>query len=513
MLPDHLGTVAAEAADRFGDREALVFEGRSFSFRELGSLVEHAASGLARIGVRQGDIVTLYASNCWEWIVSYYAIARAGAIINPVNTMLTSTELQYVMQDCGTRVIIASPDKLEQLAPLIGTVDAVIAFGGDLPDGVLDFGTLLDHGNAPLAMPSVPADSLSTICYTSGTTGHPKGAMQSHRAVLLNGAMTAQMQLRGATDVMVSALPCPHVYANVVIQAMMLKGAKLVLHRRFDAGAVLRDLQAHRATVLDGVPTMYMYMLEEPSLAEIDLSSLTRVYVGGQTMPAATMAEVERRLGVPMIELWGMTEIAGLGTTHPLWGENLHGSVGCALPYCQLRIVDPAAPEIVLDEGEVGELQIKGPMTMMGYYGDQAKTAETLLAGGWLRTGDLARMDASGRIFVVDRLKDMILTGGFNIYPAEIERVLAEHPAISMAAVGRQPDPVKGEVAKAYIVLRPGPQVEATEIQMFCRERLAAYKCPRLIQFVDELPKTSSGKVMRRELHKLDLKPAPVSLS
>ncbi|EQB12862.1 hypothetical protein RLDS_18985 [Sphingobium lactosutens DS20] len=504
MLPHHLGEVAAEAANRFGDREALVFEDRSFSFRDIGALVEGAASGLARIGVRQGDIVTLYACNCWEWIVSYYAIARVGAVINPVNTMLTSSELQYVMRDCGARVIITSPDKLGQVAPLIGKVEAVIAFHGDLPDGVLDFGAMLDHADSSLPMPTVSADSLSTICYTSGTTGHPKGAMQSHRAVLLNGAMTAQMQMRSATDVMLSALPCPHVYANVVMQAMMLQGAKLVLHRRFDARAVLHDVQCHRATVLDGVPTMYMYMLDEPSIDECDLSSLTRLYVGGQTMPAATMAQVEKRFDAPIIELWGMTEIAGLGTTHPLWGQNLHGSVGCALPYCQLRVADPAAPEVALSEGEVGELQIKGPMTMMGYYGDDARTAETLLAGGWLRTGDLARIDAFGRAFVVDRLKDMILTGGFNIYPAEIERVLAEHPAISMAAVGRQADPVKGEIAKAYIVLRQGYQIEAHEIETFCRERLAAYKCPRLIQFVDELPRTSNGKVMRRELHKLD---------
>lgn len=512
MLPHHLGAVAAEAANRFGDREALVFEERIFSFRDLGALVERAASGLARIGVRHGDIVTLYASNCWEWIVSYYAIARAGAVINPVNTMLTSTELQYVMQDCGARVIVVSPDKLEQAAPLIGKADAVIAFGGELPDGVLDFGTMLDQADGSLAMPDVSPDSLSTICYTSGTTGHPKGAMQSHRAVLLNGAMTAQMQMREADDVMVSALPCPHVYANVVMQAMMLQGAKLVLHRRFDARAILHDVQAHRATVLDGVPTMYMYMLDEPSIDEIDLSSLSRVYVGGQTMPTATMAQVEKRFGVPIIELWGMTEIAGLGTTHPLLGENLHGSIGCALPYCQLRIADPAAPEVVLEEGAVGELQIKGPVTMMGYYGDDAKTAETLLPNGWLRTGDLARIDASGRAYIVDRLKDMILTGGFNIYPAEIERVLAEHPAISMAAVGRQADPVKGEVAKAYIVLRSGSQVEAREIDAFCRERLAAYKCPRLIQFVDELPRTSTGKIMRRELHKLDLAPASTAV-
>lgn len=500
----HLGQAAQQAAIRFGTNEALVFQDRSLSFVEIGEMVERVASGLVASGVQQGDVVTLYAGNSWKWIVSYYAIARAGAVINPVNTMLTPAELSYVVDDCGAKVVIVSEDKLEGAQAVLDRIKAAYCFGSIAVDGITSFDQLLNCDAEVLPDFDIDPESLSTICYTSGTTGHPKGAMQSHRSVILNGAMTAQMQMRCASDVMVSALPCPHVYANVVMQSMMFYGAKLVLQERFDPKEALSDIATYKATVFDGVPTMYMYMLNEPSIDDVDLSSLTRAYVGGQTIPVATMEAVEEKFGVPLIELWGMTEIAGLGSTHPLYGDNKHGSIGCALPYCELRIGDPDDPEKVLQSGEIGELQVKGPITMMGYFGAEQKTRETLIAGGWLRTGDLARMDEDGCVFVVDRLKDMILTGGFNIYPAEIERVIAGHPDVAMVAVGKQKDELKGEIAKAYIITKDEAEVDEESILLFCRERLAAYKCPRAIQFVNNIPTTSTGKIMRRELYTLD---------
>ncbi len=500
----HLGQAAATAAATFGARPALVFDGRTFTFSELDAMVEKVAAGLAAAGVAPGDVVSLYASNSWQWIVSYYAIARTGGVINPVNTMLTAEELRYVVQDCRARILIASEDKVPVVRQLTDLVDRAFVFSQAPPEGMQSFDDLLNHDLPPLPDIDIDPESLSTICYTSGTTGHPKGAMQSHRAVIINGAMTAQMQMRGPDDVVVSALPCPHVYANVIMQSMMFYGCRLVLHARFNAEAFLVDIAAHKATLIDGVPTMYAYLLNHPDLERTDLSSLKRAYVGGQTMPVATMQAVETKFGVPLIELWGMTEIAGLGSTHPLYGENRHGSIGCALPYCQLRICSPEEPETPLGPEEIGELQVRGPITMMGYFGDADKTAATLLPSGWLRTGDLARMDKDGRVFIVDRLKDMILTGGFNIYPAEIERVLAGHPAVALAAVGRQSDDLKGEVAKAYIVLKSGATASEAEIMAFCREHLAAYKCPRAVQFVADVPKTSTGKIMRRELYTLD---------
>lgn len=502
----HLGQAASIAAKTYGDKDALIFDQRALSFSQLHERVERAAAGLASLGVAPGDIVTLYAGNSVEWVISYYAIARAGAVINPINTMLVPEEVEFVVRDCGARVIIVSESLIEGALRVRELVKAAVVVGESAPEDMMTFDALLSRDASALPRIEVDPDSLSTICYTSGTTGHPKGAMQSHRSVIMNGAMTAQAQMRRVDDIMISALPCPHVYANVVMQAMMFYGATLVLHERFDPAALLADIPRHKATMIDGVPTMYMMMLDHPDLETTDLSSLTRAYVGGQTMPEAKMIAVEEKFGIPLIELWGMTEIAGLGATHPLYGLNKHGSIGIALPYCEIRIADVDDPDRVLPLGEVGELQIRGPITMLGYYGNAEQTRATLLPDGWLRSGDLGRMDADGCVFIVDRLKDMILTGGFNVYPAEIERVLAGHPDVALVAVGRKTDDLKGEVAKAYIVLAQGRSGDAEAIMAWCRDHLAAYKCPREIQFVADVPKTSTGKIMRRELHTLDNK-------
>lgn len=498
----HLGEATARAAELYGDAQALVFEGQSFSFNQLNDFVERAAAGLVAAGVQQGEVVTLYAGNSWQWIVSYYAIARAGGVINPINTMLTPDEVSFVVEDCKASAIIVSADKAEAAATVRDKVKLAVVIG-ESDHGMMSFSDMLE--NHALRLPPIEVDenSLSTICYTSGTTGHPKGAMQSHKAVITNGAMTSQLQMRGAQDRVLSALPCPHVYANVVMHSMMFFGSTLILHARFDPSAFLVAIEAHKVTVIDAVPTMYMFMLNNPALGDTDVSSLTRAYVGGQTMPVSTMERVEQSFGIPLIELWGMTEIAGLGSTHPLYGKNKHGSIGVALPYCELRIADTEQPDKVMPRGEDGELQVRGPITMMGYFGDPKKTAETLLPSGWLRTGDVAMMDEDGCVFIVDRLKDMILTGGFNVYPAEIERVLAMHPDVALAAVGKRVDEMKGEIAIAYIVLSQGAQGDVDALMVHCREKLAAYKCPRDIVFVDDVPKTSTGKIMRRELHRI----------
>jgi long-chain acyl-CoA synthetase len=350
----------------------------------------------------------------------------------------------------------------------------------------------------------VKPEALSTIGYTSGTTGHPKGAMQSHLAVMLNGAMTAQMHQKSASDTVVTALPCPHVYGNVVFNGAMLNGATLVLHPRFDAAEILTSIVSHSASMFEGVPTMYMYMLAHPDIAGFDLSSLRLCTVGGQTMPVSKMQDVEKRFGCPLIELWGMTELAGLGTTFPSSGPYKLGSIGIPLPHVEARIADVNMAAMTMPRGEVGELMIRGPIVMQGYYGNEQATRDAIEPDGWLHSGDLGSMDEDGAIFIVDRKKDMINTAGFKIFPAEIERVVAQHPGVAMVAVGGQPDDLKGEIAKAYVVLKPGVSVDVEEIINICREQLSAYKVPRAVQFVADLPKTSTGKIMRRELKTLD---------
>ncbi|HXQ42739.1 MAG TPA: AMP-binding protein, partial [Candidatus Udaeobacter sp.] len=326
---DTLGQVLPHAARRFGAKTALVAGDRRFSFAELDSLTGSLASGLVKLGVRPGDRVTLYAGNCWEWIVSYYGTLKTGAVINPVNVMLTPAEVAYVTRDCGARALIGSPDKIGPALEAGVSGLTTVVFGRETIPGTTPFDELT-AGPAAFEPVAVRPEATSTIGYTSGTTGHPKGAMQSHRAVMLNGTMTAQMHLKTAADTVVSALPCPHVYGNIVFNGAMLCGQTLVMHPRFDAAEILSSIESHKATIFEGVPTMYMYMLAHPELARYDLASLTRCTVGGQTMPKAKMEEVERRFGCPLIELWGMTELAGLGTTFPSYGPRKLGSIGIA---------------------------------------------------------------------------------------------------------------------------------------------------------------------------------------
>ena len=505
-IPNSVGELLRRSARRFGDKTALVFDGERLSFRQLDEASTRAAAGLRRMGVLPGEAVALYSPNAPEWIIGYYAAMKLGAVVTPLNLMLTAEEAAFALNDCGAVAVIGSHDRIARLAPLLAKTHLRhrIAFGGQLPLGAVDFSSLLNAGADDFVLPPVDTEAVCTVCYTSGTTGHPKGAALTHRAILMNTAMTATMHARTAADTVVSALPCSHVYGNIVMNGAIAYGMTLVMHAVFDVERVLQSVEANQATMLEGVPTMYMYILNHPKARHFDVSSLTRCTVGGQTMPESKMRQVEALFGCPLIELWGMTELGGLGTTHGFYGPRKLGSIGIALPHVHVRIADPQEPERELGSGEVGELQVRGPITMREYVGRAEATAQALLPGGWLRTGDLARVDEDGFIFVVDRLKDMIITAGFNIYPAELERAIAEHPGVAMVVVGPMRDEIKGELAKAYVVAKHGIALDPVDLERHCRERLAAYKVPRAFQVVTDLPKTSSGKVLRRELHTLD---------
>ena len=501
-----IGEIPIAAAKKYGSKIALVTPDRSLSFSEIDALSNQCANALTSLGIKAGDKVTLYSGNCWEWVVSYYGALKTGAVINPINVMLTPSEVEFVANDCGTSIVIASSEKALALKGVKKKSDVreVIAFGDKaLPEGILSFNQLLEKSSDEFQMVDIDPKSLSTIGYTSGTTGHPKGACLSHHNILLNVSMTAVMHQRSEQDTVVTSLPCPHVYGNVVMSGAVQNGMTLVLHPLFEEKTMMQSIQDHKATMFEGVPTMYMMMLNHPDVANYDLSSLRCCTVGGQTMPVPKMEEVEERFGCPLIELWGMTEIGGLGTTFASNGPIKHGSIGVALPYIEARIADTEDANKTLPVGEVGELMIKGGIVMQGYYGNEQATRDNIEPDGWLHTGDVASMDEDGCVFIVDRKKDMILTAGFNIYPAELERVIAGHPDVALVAVGSIPDEEKGELAKAYIIAKVGSNPQADNIIQYCREHLAAYKVPRAVQFVDDLPKTSTGKVMRRKLQEL----------
>ena len=501
-----IAEVLPVAARRFGARAALIVGDRSFSFDELHALSNRAADGLVAAGVQPGDKVALYGPNCWEWLVAYYAIAKTGAVVIPVNVMLTPEEVRYVVENSGARAVVASPDKGEPLLDLrgAGNLDAIALWGEDVPAGATAFSDLLSSGSPEFTAVERDPGDLGAICYTSGTTGHPKGAMQSHRSVIGAAIGTAMMAARGPNDRVINALPLPHVYGSCVFNAAMMAGSTFIMIPRFDAEAVLRSIEEHRATIMDGVPTAYYYLLAHPDFDSYDLSSLTRCWVGGQTLPAAKSIEFTERTGCPVHEVWGMTELAGATSANPVIGPNKPGTIGIPYPGNAMRVVDPDDPSREMPVGERGELMFRGPLVMLGYHSNEQATAATIEPDGWLHTGDVATMDEDGYFTIVDRMKDMILTAGFNVYPAEIERVLCGHPAVALAAVGGILDEAKGELAKAYVVLKPGTEVTREELIDHCREHLAAYKVPRAVQFTTEVPMTSSGKIMRRLLTDID---------
>ena len=327
--------------------------------------------------------------------------------------------------------------------------------------------------------------------------------MLSHRNVLMNVAMTANMHMRTSSDTVVTALPCAHVYGNVVMNGAFFCGYKLVLFDRFETSPILEGIERHRATLFEGVPTMYLYLLGAPDADRYDLTSLTRATVGGQGMPVSQLREAQRLLGCSVLELWGMTEIAGLGATHPAYGPEKLGSIGQPLPFSRCRIVDLSDCTTSKAVGEAGELLIKGPSVMREYWQQPDATREVIDLEGWLRTGDVAYRDSDGYLYIIDRIKEVIITAGYNIYPSEIERVIAAHSAVHQVAVGSVPDTIKGELACAYVVLKAEQSVEESELLAYCRENLATYKVPKRVRFVSDLLKTSTGKISRRALRDL----------
>lgn len=495
-----IATLLEASASRFPTKTALVTNQRTLTYGELLALRNRFAGALQCAGVRPGDKVSIHAPNSWQWIVVYHAILAVGAVVNPLNSMLTVEETAFAMADCEASALVATSMMIDGLADTgsLTNLRAVIAIDESVA-GAMTFDDFLAPADSFVAV-AISEYDVCTIGYTSGTTGRPKGAVQTHRAVALNCALTARAHSKIASDVVLTALPAAHVYGNVCINGTFSVGGTVVLVERFDPFEALSLIERHCVTMFEGVPAMYAMLLASDDVSKADLSSLNRCTVGGQTMPVTTMHHWEALSGAPLIELWGMTELSGLGMTHPAGVDRVHGSIGVPLPGVEARVatIDDAATEV--PTGTPGELCIRGPIVTNGYFGDEQATAEVITEDGWLRSGDVAYVDSSGLYWIVDRKKDLIITAGFNIYPAEIERVLAGHPAVALVAVGPVPDQLKGELARAYVVVHNGADTSEEELIAYCRASLAPYKIPRSVRFVEALPQTSTGKIQRRRL-------------
>jgi long-chain acyl-CoA synthetase len=406
--------------------------------------------------------------------------------------LLSPDEVRHILEDSEARVVVTSPELVSKVE---GWTGPVVLVGGGA--GGLDWETLLarEDADAPI-VPRQPSD-LAVILYTSGTTGRPKGVALSHDNLAANARAAASLYELDRTAWALAVLPLSHSYGLTVMNAGNILGTRAVLLRWFNPELVLETIERFRVQSMAGVPTMYVYLLHYPDAGRFDTSSMRSWGSGAAPLPLEIVEPFEAKFGGRLMEGYGLTEASPVVSAHRLSGVRKLGSVGQPIPGVQVAILDDEDRPV--PAGELGEICVRGPNVMLGYYRLPEETARTL-RHGWLHTGDVGRLDADNFLYVVERKKDLIIRGGFNIYPREVEEILYAHPAVAEAAVIGMPDPVMGEEVLAFVVRKPGAEAEADAIIAFCQERLAKYKCPRRVRFVPSLPKTPVGKILRKAL-------------
>jgi long-chain acyl-CoA synthetase len=483
-----------EARDMYPGRAAVRLDDLVLTYTELDERSARVAGLLAARGVRPGDRVGLMLPNIAEFPVLYYGVLRAGAVVVPMNPLLKAREVEYYLGDSGARLLFAWHAAVEEAAK--GAEAAGASLVG-VAAGQLD--RLLGGHAAAAAVTGRADDDTAVILYTSGTTGRPKGAELTHANLARNAAVAATTLFHlEPEDVVMGCLPLFHSFGQTCgLNAAVSSGACLTLLPRFDPGKALEVIQRDRVTVLEGVPTMYVALLNHPRRADCDTSSLRVCVSGGAALPVEVLRGFEDAFGCIILEGYGLSETSPVASFNHPDRQRKPGSIGTPIEGVELRLVDPSGEDV--PAGEVGEIAIRGHNLMKGYWRREQATREAI-PDGWLRTGDLARQDADGYFFIVDRKKDLIIRGGYNVYPREIEEVLYEHPAVAEVAVVGIPHPTHGEEVGAAVVLKPGAKVTPAELQAFCKERVAAYKYPRHVWLEAALPKTATGKLLRRQV-------------
>ena len=533
-LLDYLSALAGDHASK----PALLFKGAEVSYGQLHRESDACAAALAALGVRKGDRVALVLPNCPQFVVAEIGAWKAGAVVCPVNPTYTERELENALKANGaTTVVTLTPfyDRLKEVQPRTAVRNVIATSIKDyLPPVIRILFTLFkeksgghritlaqgdqwlldllrQHRDAkPPAVP-VSGDDRAVILASGGTTGTPKGVVGLHRHYVAAGLQLyewTKSAKRPWIDAIMLPLPLFHVYANVGVQPLAFIGPNplsLVPNPR-DVDDLLKTIRQVKPAFFNGVPTLYNAILNHRDVraGKVDLSSIKLCFSGSSALMAETKRQFEALTGARLIEGYSLTEGMMACCVNPVQGTNKLGSIGVPLPDVEVRIVDSEEPGREMGVDEVGEMLLRAPQHMVEYWDNPAETAETLRTygpgGPWVHTGDLARMDADGFIFIVDRKKDMLKTSGFQVWPREIEEVLTTHPAVMEAGVAGVPDAAKGEVAHAWVVLKAGQTATAEELRTYCRERLAPYKVPANVEFRSELPKTMVGKVLRRAL-------------
>lgn len=530
--PRVVGDVLDRAVTNFSPRRAVVHGAQSVSYGQLGARVERIVRGLRGKGIRRGDHVVVWMPNCTEWVVTFYALAKIGAVVVSCNTRYKSDEVKYILRQSRAVALVMAerlPSAMLEFVPLFtamtpaGTVRSptgdvrwpdlpdlrgVIVLGDQLPPGASKFADVEREGAADregdVAFDAPEPDDPVAMVYTSGTTGYPKGCLLSHKALLLRARQRSRFFDWRDDDTFLVTMPYFHIAGAIgPIIASALRGTPQILVDVFDAVDAMRLIAEESVTILSGVPTMFAAMLDHPRRSEFDLRSLRHATLGSTSIPEeliVRLADPERGLGMNVMVMYGLTEACG--STHrsqsndpPLLRAT---TVGVAVEGVADRIVDPNTGDD-LPNGTAGELCVRGQGMMLGYFAMPDATNEKT-RGGWLHTGDVATKDDHGYVRIVGRLDDTINVGGFNTYPAEIERILGQHPAVSQVAVVGLPDLRLGEVVAAYVVPHPDAVVVSDELIAFAQERMAGFKVPRLVELVGDLPMTASGKVQRFRL-------------
>jgi len=502
-----LGDVPRKGSTIFRDRVAMVFEGKSITYGEMENRVNCFANALINLGLRKGDRLTILAENSYKYMEVYFATAKAGMSVTPLNFRLSDAELTYIINDCEATLFLAG-DGYEERSfglkkDLIG-IKNWISLDKKI-DGYLFYEDLIKDASNTDPMVEVDEYDMAILMYTGGTTGLPKGVMLSHRNILTAAYGLIIGYSFTFKDTTCFILPLFHISLWPVLCHLMV-GGKAVILRRPDIGEMLRAIQDYKCTHIVLVPTLLTWLVDDPRSNEFDLSSLRLITYAGSPMPIEVLKKCVHKFGNIFTQGYGLTEAAPLVTVlfkedHVLEGPKakLLTSVGKVGLPVEAQVVDEN--DTPLKPGEVGEIAIRGKNVMMGYWKNPELTT-VALRGGWLHTGDMGMIDEDGYIYLMDRKADMIITGGENVYPQEVENVLYGHPAIKECAVVSAPDDRWGERVQAVVVLKTGQIVTEEELIKHCKNKLAGYKCPKKIEFWDELPKTSVGKILRKEVKK-----------
>ena len=484
-----------------GDAPALISRGQVTDYETLRAQVAGLRGGFAGLGLQPGDRVAILAGNNWYFVVSYLAAVGAGLVAVPMNSSNPTAAIEHELRQVGARAIVTGPTAREACETLdraaLPSLEFVIGAGFE-PDGGLHLDDLVAADPVPLVdrEPSDPA----VLIFTSGTAGAPRAAVLSHANLFANirQVLAAAGDVQTADDVTLGVLPMFHIFGlNVVLGVTLQVGGAVVLVERFDPVSAMETVEKHSVTVVAGPPTMWAAWAAIPGADPSAFATVRHAVSGAAKLPTEVATAVEAKYGLRLEEGYGLTEASPVvcsptGTDAPL------GSVGVPLPGIELRLVDADGSDVLV--GDAGELWVRGPNVFTGYWEDDEATARVVTPEGWLRTGDIAVVDDDGYLFIVDRAKDLVIVSGFNVYPAEVEEVLAQHPAVQDCAVVGVPHPYTGEAVKAYVIVRDGISIEEDDVVAFCAERLARYKCPNKVWFVDELPRGLTGKVLRRIL-------------